>query len=72
MYNIESATRYWKHWRKGYLTAQLSLQYGNDDGLNEAPANDPNMWIDMMRSGYYEAVAEIKAITKLIQQENTL
>ena len=64
---VESALNYWKHWRKGYLTAQLSLQYGDDAGLNEAPADDPDMWIDMMRSGYYEACAEIKEFTKILE-----
>ena len=63
----QQGLRYWKHWRKGYLAAQLSLQYNDDSGLNEAPADDPNCWIDIMRSGYYEACAEIKAFTKILE-----
>ena len=57
---IKQAIQYWKHWRKDYLAAQLSLQYNGTD--------DETDWIGIMRSGYYEACAEIKELEQMLKE----
>ena len=61
----QQGLRYWKHWRLGYMKAQLSTQY-NDNCLDSGISDED--LIDMMRSGYYEACAEIKELEQILKE----